>query len=301
MAELNQCFPNFSKIDFNSSLSKYKKVMTSIAYLGPTGTYTELAALTYCQLHNLADSQLCSYPTIPQVLKAVATGEIERAIVPVENSTQGSVTMTLDSLWQWDRLQIQQALVLPVRHALISYATGLEQIQAVYSHPQSLAQCQNWLEQFLPQAQLIPVNSNTEKIEDISHNSHLAAIASPNAAQLYNLPILSFPINDFCDNSTRFWVLSLPNRSTFKEGTQTSLAFTTKLNEPGSLFKPLEVFAKRHINLTRIESRPSRRSHNPYIFFIDIEAPIIKVEEAIAELREFTETLKIFGSYNIHP
>lgn len=276
--------------------------MTSIAYLGPTGTYTELAALTYCQLYNLSDSQLCSYPTIPQALKAVATGEIERAIVPVENSTQGSVTMTLDSLWQLDRLQIQQALVLPVRHALISYAQSLDRVQAVYSHPQSLAQCQNWLEQFLPKAQLIPVNSNTEKIKDVSQNPDLAAIASPNAAKLYNLPILSFPINDFSDNSTRFWVLRLDDSLIAKtsSGNHTSLAFTTKLNEPGSLFKPLEVFAKRHINLTRIESRPSRRSHNPYIFFIDIEAPIIEVEEAIAELSGFTETLKIFGSYDIY-
>jgi prephenate dehydratase len=273
--------------------------VTSIAYLGPTGTYTELAALTYCQLHNLSDRQLCAYPTIPQAFKSVATGEVEKAIVPVENSTQGSVTMTLDSIWQWDRLQIQQALVLPVNHALISYAQTLDQVQAVYSHPQSLAQCQNWLEQFLPQAQLIAVNSNTEKMEDVSQNLHLAAIASPSAARIYNLPILAFPINDFLDNSTRFWVLSLP--STLENlGRHTSLAFTTKLNEPGSLFKPLEIFAKRHINLTRIESRPSRRSHNPYIFFIDIEAANSEIKDAILELAEFTETLKIFGSYDIY-
>jgi prephenate dehydratase len=274
--------------------------MTSIAYLGPTGTYTELAALTYCRLHDLLDSQLCSYPTIPQALKAVATQEIDLAIVPVENSTQGSVTMTLDSIWQLDQLQIQEALVLPVQHALISYAQNLDQVQAVYSHPQSLAQCQRWIEQFLPQAQLIPVNSNTEKMEEISQNPHFAAIASTNAARLYNLPILSFPINDFSDNCTRFWVLSLAKELTKIEGRHTSMAFTTKSNEPGSLFNPLSVFAKRQINLTRIESRPSKRSHNPYIFFIDIEASSSEVTEAIAELRTFTETLKIFGSYNIH-
>ncbi|AFY73917.1 prephenate dehydratase [Synechococcus sp. PCC 7502] len=271
--------------------------MTSIAYLGPTGTYAELAALSYCQLHHLPDSQLCSYPTIPQALKAVATGEIDRAIVPVENSTQGSVTMTLDSIWLWDQLQIQEALVLPVQHALITHAQSLEQIQAVHSHPQSLAQCQNWLEQFLPQAQLIPGNSNTEKMEDVSQDLHLAAIASPSAAKLYNLPILRFPTNDFSDNCTRFWVLGLVPTD---QGKHTSLAFTTKSNEPGSLFNPLAVFAKRHINLTRIESRPSKRSHNPYIFFIDIEASIPEITEAIAELKEFTETLKIFGSYDIH-
>ena len=278
--------------------------MTSIAYLGPTGTYAELAALSYCQLHHLSDSPLCSYPTIPQALQAVATQEVDLAIVPVENSTQGSVTMTLDSLWQWDQLQIQEALVLPVQHALISHAPSLEQIQAVYSHPQSLAQCQQWLEQFLPHAQLIPVNSNTEKMQDISQNSHLAAIASPRAARVYDLPILRFPINDFPDNCTRFWVLSLTTNLTYSsnqdQSCHTSLAFSTKSNEPGSLFNPLSVFAKRHINLTRIESRPSKRSHNPYIFFIDVEASINEVTEAIAELREFTETLKIFGSYDIH-
>jgi prephenate dehydratase len=278
--------------------------MTSIAYLGPTGTYAELAALSYCQLHHLSDSPLCSYPTIPQALQAVATQEVDLAIVPVENSTQGSVTMTLDSLWQWDQLQIQEALVLPVQHALISHAPSLEQIQAVYSHPQSLAQCQQWLEQFLPHTQLIPVNSNTEKMQDISQNSHLAAIASPRAARVYDLPILRFPINDFPDNCTRFWVLSLTTNLTHSsnqdQSCHTSLAFSTKSNEPGSLFNPLSVFAKRHINLTRIESRPSKRSHNPYIFFIDVEASINEVTEAIAELREFTETLKIFGSYEIH-
>jgi prephenate dehydratase len=280
--------------------------MTSIAYLGPTGTYSELAALTYCRLHNLSNLQLCPYPTIPQAFKSVATQEIALAIVPVENSTQGSVTMTLDSIWQWDQLQIQEALVLPVQHALISYAQNLDRVQAVYSHPQSLAQCQRWLEQFLPQAQLIPVNSNTEKMEEISQNPDFAAIASTNAAKLYNLPILSFPINDFSDNCTRFWVLSLTQElidDSFQlpsQGRHTSMAFTTKSNEPGSLFNPLSVFAKRQINLTRIESRPSKRSHNPYIFFIDIEAAISEVTEAIAELRAFTETLKIFGSYDIH-
>lgn len=281
--------------------------MTSIAYLGPAGTYTELAALTYCQLCDISDFQLCSHPTIPQALKAVATGEIELAIVPVENSTQGSVTMTLDSLWQLEGLQIQQALVLPVRHALISRAQSLAQVQVVYSHPQSLAQCQNWLQKYLTHAQLIPVNSNTEKMADLSQNLFLAAIASANTAKLYDLPILAFPINDFGDNSTRFWVLRLGNSlgnlttgTAQNVGGHTSVAFTTKLNEPGSLFKPLEVFAKRHINLTRIESRPSRRSHNPYIFFIDIESPITEVEDAIAELKGFTETLKIFGSYDIY-
>ncbi len=235
-------------------------------------------------------------------------GEIELAIVPVENSTQGSVTMTLDSIWRWDQLQIRQALVLPVHHALISCAQSLSQVQAVYSHPQSLAQCQNWLADFLPQAQQIPVNSNTEKIADLAQNPGLSVIASPNAAKFYDLPVLVFPINDFSDNATKFWVLGLkndliagsviadaPNLSQY-----TSLAFTAKYNEPGALVKPLAVFAQRQINLTRIESRPSRRSHNPYIFFIEIEAASTDTKAAILEVQKYTETLKIFGSYDIY-
>jgi prephenate dehydratase len=271
--------------------------MISIAYLGPSGSYTEAAALDYCAAHSLKDFQLLSYPTIPQALKAVAMGEVNLAVVPVENSVQGSVTMTLDSLWQWHTLQIQAALVLPIQHALITQAADLEKIKTVYSHPQALAQCQNWLEKFLPQAILIPANSNTEKMESVTKDSQLAAIASRQAAQIYNLPILAYPINDHADNNTRFWVLGLTN-SIFT-GTHTSLAFSTNQNEPGSLVKPLSVFADRGINLTRIESRPSRKSDNPYIFFIDVAAPRSepKLQEAIAELAEFTETLKIFGSY----
>jgi prephenate dehydratase len=271
--------------------------INSIAYLGPSGSYTEAAALEYHRLHNLLNCQLCPYPTIPQAMKAVALDQVDLAVVPVENSVQGSVTMTLDTLWQWDRLQIQESLVLPIQHALITQAQKLEQITTVYSHPQALAQCQNWLEKFLPQAQLIPTNSNTEKLDHVRQNSQLAAIASRNAAELYKLSILAYPINDYADNCTRFWVLGLTASTV---GTHTSLAFTANYNEPGSLVNPLSVFADRHINLTRIESRPSRKAHNPYIFFIDLEASMadLSLQEAIADLRLFTETLKIFGSYS---
>jgi len=270
--------------------------MNSIAYLGPAGSYTEAAALAYQKLHDL-DCQLHPYATIPQAMKAVALKEIDLAVVPVENSVQGSVTMTLDTLWQWDQLQIQQALVLPIQHALITIAPSLADIQIVYSHPQALAQCQNWLEEYLPHAQLIPANSNTEKLDNVREDAQLAAIASTTAAEIYQLPVLAYPINDYPDNSTRFWVLGL---TASLEGAHTSLAFTTNQNEPGSLVNPLSVFADRHINLTRIESRPSRKAHNPYIFFADVEASMaeLSLKEAIADLTKFTETLKIFGSYN---
>jgi prephenate dehydratase len=282
--------------------------MPSIAYLGSPGTYSEAAALLYLKLRrsdlnssSSDDSRLCPYPTISQTLQAVAKGEVDLAVAPMENSIQGGVTMTLDGIWQWDRLQIQQALELPIDHALITLAPQLERIKVVYSHPQSLAQCQHWLERFLPQVQIVPTDSNTEGLKFVAKDPTLAAIASRRAAEIHELPILACPINDYPDNCTRFWVLGLTPPTT--KGTHTSLAFSVKKNMPGALVGPLSVFADRNINMSRIESRPSKKSLGDYIFFIDIEASVEeeRVKEALAELLDFTETLKIFGSYAIAP
>jgi prephenate dehydratase len=283
----------------------YAIFMPSIAYLGSPGTYTESAALLYLKLRHSQpntptdNSQLCPYPTIGQTLKAVATGAVDFAVAPVENSIQGGVTMTLDGIWQWDKLQIQQALELPINHALITLASEVDRIKVVYSHPQALAQCQQWLERFLPKVQIIPIDSTTEGLKFVANDSTLAAIASQRAAELHELPILAIPINDYPDNCTRFWVLGLTEPTT--HGTHTSLAFSTKRNMPGALVRPLSVFADRNINMSRIESRPAKRTLGDYIFFIDIEAAVEeeRVQSALCELLEFTETLKIFGSYAI--
>ncbi|MEE3717393.1 prephenate dehydratase [Tumidithrix elongata RA019] len=279
--------------------------MTAIAYLGPSGTYAEAAALKYQALypHLHPESKtspiLCPYPSIPKAIQAAALKEVDLAIVPVENSIQGGVTMTLDSLWQWHQLQIQQALVLPIEHALITQAKTLADIKVVYSHPQALAQCQHWLEEFVPQAQLVPTDSTTEGLEVVSTDSTLAAIASQRAAEMYKLPTLACPINDHPDNCTRFWVLGLTPPTT--KGSHTSLAFSAQRNLPGALVKPLSVFADLGINLSRIESRPTKRSLGDYVFFIDIEASVEQpfVQEALQDLVPLTETLRIFGSYSI--
>jgi prephenate dehydratase len=279
--------------------------MPSIAYLGSPGTYAESAALLYLKLCHTGPNalpdcgQLCPYPTISQTLKAAATGEVDFAVAPVENSIQGGVTMTLDGIWQWDKLQIQQALELPINHALITLAPKVEQIEVVYSHPQALAQCQQWLERHLPQVQIVPTDSTTEGLKFVANDPTLAVIASQRAAELHELPILASPINDYPDNCTRFWVLSLTPPTT--RGTHTSLAFSTKKNMPGTLVRPLSVFADRDINMSRIESRPSKKAMGDYIFFIDIEAAVEeeRVQSALLELLELTETLKIFGSYAI--
>jgi prephenate dehydratase len=277
--------------------------MTTVAYLGPAGTYSEIAALQYLQLchpdleHD--PSRMCPYPTIPQAINAAEHGNVDVAVVPVENSIQGGVTMTLDSLWQSESLQIQQAIILPIAHALITCAPNLDDIKVVYSHPQSLAQCQKWLERYLPNVQQIATDSNTERLHSVAEDATIAAIASERAAAIYNLPILKFPINDQPDNCTRFLVLGRTAPTT--KGTHSSLAFSLKRNMPGALVKPLLVFADRQINLSRIESRPTKRSLGEYIFFIDIEAPIDdpNFSEALQELQSVTENLKILGSYSV--
>ncbi|MBD2092780.1 prephenate dehydratase [Microcoleus sp. FACHB-1515] len=270
---------------------------TSIAYLGPPGTYAEVAALRWsARLHQAGENPtLLACPSIAQALRAAATEQAAWAVVPVENSIEGSVTMTLDTLWHLDRLQVQQALILPISHALISQAQAFTEIKTIYSHPQALAQCQDWLEQHLPTVQLVPTNSTTEALQHLEENFSIGAIASQRAAELYNLPILAHPINDHPDNCTRFWVMSL---NPAPGGDHTSLAFSLP-DRPGALVQPLQAFAKREINLSRIESRPTKRSLGEYRFFVDIEAdssqPI--VQAALSELADYTETLKVFGSY----
>lgn len=274
----------------------------SIAYLGPPGTYAEAATDTYLRSlpsEVIGEYLLHPYPTIAQALHAVAQGKATLAVVPVENSIEGNVALTLDTLWKLEGLQIQQALVLPIENTLLSKASSLEEIKTVYSHPQPLGQCQRWLERFLPSVQLVPTSSTVQALKYLENNNTTAAIASARAARLYNIPILVSSINDYPDNCTRFWVLSLKQSP---GGSHTSLAFSTS-DVPGSLVKPLQVLANRGINMSRIESRPTKRSLGEYIFFIDLEADASQssVQEALSELASYTEIVKIFGSYNVLP
>ena len=226
--------------------------------------------------------------------------EVDLAIVPVENSIEGSVAVTLDTLWQLETLQIQQALVLPIRHTLITHAETLEQIGSIYSHPQALGQCQQWISQHCPNVTLIPTRSTTESLEHLEASSTAAAIASEWAASLYQMPILAHHINDRPDNCTKFWILAQQASS---QGSHTSLAFSLPVNEPGALLRPLEIFAEANINLSRIESRPTKRSLGEYLFFLDLEASLDSshTQQTLDQLRRCTEKLKLFGSYPTIP
>jgi prephenate dehydratase len=273
----------------------------SLAHLGPVGTNSETAALAYSDWlanNKQQEAILCPYPSIALTLRSVTQGKTDLAIVPIENTIGGSVTIVLDILWQSSNLQVLQGLTLPIYHGLLSYASSIATIETVYSHPQALAQCEKWLEKFLPQVQLIPTNSTTEALTLLKNDPKAAAIASPHAAQLYNVPLLKNDIKDSVDNCTRFWVVgSTPNG----HGSHLSLAFSLPQNIPGVLVKTLQIFAERGINLSKIESRPTKRSLGEYIFFIDIEGDSSNpsIQAALLELSDHTEELKIFGNYNL--
>ncbi len=277
----------------------------TIAYLGPEGTYSQLAALAYSldlEQRTGQSVKLMAMPTIPKAMQATAAGMTTLTIVPVENSTEGGVTVTLDTLWQLQQLKIHHAMVMPIRHGLLSHAQDLGAIGVVYSHPQALSQCQRWLEHHLPQADLIPTRSTTDSLGHLVDDNAVAAISSEWAAQLYDLPILAHDINDHTDNCTKFWVLKGdPLKASSQEGQVTSLAFSLPINGPGALLKPLDVLARYGINLSRIESRPTKRSLGEYLFFIDLEISIHSKlgQQALGELLTCTETLINFGSYCI--
>ena len=283
----------------------------TIAHLGPQGTYAEVATLAvarWLEQHGQGCPTLCPYSNIAQTLYAVEQGETILAVVPIENSTEGSVRVTLDTLWQLGDIQIQQAWTLPITHALISHAGSLEAIATVYSHPQALAQCHDWIQTNAPHSKRMPTPSTANALEQLSMGNGAGAIASRRAAELYDLPVLAYPINDRPDNCTRFWVLSqtdfvYPDQTLDQVAqlTHTSMAFSLPKNVPGELLQVLKIFAERDLNLARIESRPTKRVLGEYLFFIDVERgpQDPAMQTALAELERCTETLKVFGQYRV--
>lgn len=270
-----------------------------VSHLGPRGTNTETVALVYGEQYHGQTGQPVEFkpcPSIGKTLEAAATGQVDVAIVPVENSTEGSIAITLDGLWAAHNLRIQQELILPIAHELLSAGDCLTALTRVVSHPQALGQCQKWLSTHLPQVILVPANSTTEAIQIIGDDPTAAAIASPRASTLFNLPILQSNIQDYPDNCTRFWAIG---KEGYLNGSHTTVAFSVPRNQPGALVRPLQLLADRNINLSRIESRPTKRSLGEYVFFMDLEASQTepRLQEALAELKAQTEVLKIFGSY----
>jgi prephenate dehydratase len=281
-----------------------------LAFLGPVGTYGEQAALQLVQLEGLQDVELVPQLGIRAVVQALAGGACDAAVVPVENSVEGGVTACLDALWEHPDLAITRALVLPIRHALLGSGT-LAGVSEVLSHPQALAQCSQWLAEYLPGALQLPTSSTAEAARMVAGSRFRAAVASRQAAREHGLEELAYPINDVAGNCTRFLLLRRETRH--GSGPLASLAFSLHSNQPGALLEALGCFARRGLNMSRIESRPSKREMGEYIFFVDLElaAPSEEgaatavaatsvgpaLDEALAELRPLCEHLALFGAY----
>ena len=263
-----------------------------IAYLGPEGTFTQQAVNRHFGHSVLA----ISMPSIESVFRQVQSREADFGIVPVENSSQGAVSHTLDMFLD-SELKICGEVELRIHQNLLTHATSLNQVERVYSHQQSLSQCQAWLRGHLPNCERIPVSSNAEAARRVRNDPEAAAIASRAAAKVYGLPILFADVEDQPDNTTRFLVLGrdlLP--ASGRDKTTLMLANRTG---PGALFALLEPLARLDINMSRIESRPSRFGKWDYVFFIDIEGHVGShpIKEVLPELEKMAHMVKVLGSY----
>jgi chorismate mutase/prephenate dehydratase len=262
------------------------------AYLGPAGTYSEEAMVEYFG-HSIQGLPCLS---IDEVFRSVEAGSAEFGVVPVENSSEGAVSRTLDLLLQ-SQVLIGGELALPIRHNLLTQSGALTGVTRVCAHAQALAQCQRWLAAHMPHIERQAVSSNAEAARMAAQDPTVAAIASDRAASFYGLQIAYALIQDDPHNRTRFVMIghAPAGRSGYD---QTSLIVSVK-NEPGAVFKLLEPLARHGVSMTRFESRPARVGTWEYYFYIDVEghrddAP---VASALAELEKKAAFLKILGSY----
>tara|TARA_Y100001968_G_scaffold242422_1_gene226075 strand:- start:2471 stop:3319 length:849 start_codon:yes stop_codon:yes gene_type:complete len=272
---------------------------TRVAYLGPKGTFAERAATELAKLEKLDTPEFLACKGLRSVIENVSNKHCEAAVVPIENSVEGGVTTTLDSLWRHSELFIRRALVLPIRHALLSDGY-LEQISEVLSHPQALAQCSGWLNEHIPEALQLPTNSTSEAVRMVKGSKFRAAIGSQKTGQTEGLNELAYPINDIEGNCTRF--VFLHKEQTHETGNLASFAFSLKSNTPGALLKVLNRIASLGLNMSRIESRPSKRELGEYVFFIDIEINSIARDNSsdftlTKTLTPLCEKIIFFGSY----
>ena len=261
-----------------SSLSEPLPVAaTTIAFLGPPGTFGEeaLRATILEQTPAGRDHQFIPYPSHPEAIEAVSAGEVDVAIVAIENSIEGSVSATLDMLsHEVSNVQIVREVAHPIRHCLLARpGVTLEQVTKVLSHPHANAQCRIWLRRNLPGREVEATNSTAQAVERVSKSEEpWAAIGNRLAAEEYGCVVLEPDIEDHDDNETRFIFLArVRERQDFFEPYKTSIVCEIAKDQPGALLLILQEFAFRHVNLTKIESRPSKRRLGDYIFVVDME------------------------------
>ncbi|MBV6423441.1 MAG: P-protein [Steroidobacteraceae bacterium] len=265
-----------------------------VAFLGPEGTFTQAAVLKHFG-HSVRALALAS---IDEVFHEVEAGNADFGVVPIENSSEGTVSYTLDR-FLGSPLHICGEVELRIRQFLMGRMTGLPRVKRICSHPQSLAQCREWLRENLPDVELVPVSSNAEGARRARDEKDTAAIAGETAAEVYGLTVLAADIEDRPDNTTRFFVIG---RKLFPPSgaDRTSLIVSgSHTDAPGALYRLLEPLAKHRINVTRIESRPSGKRKWDYVFFLDIEghAAEPRIAKALASLKKRASLYRVLGAY----
>ena len=262
-----------------------------VAYLGPEGTFTQAAAIK----HFGHSAECLSQGSISDVFREVEAGAVNYGVVPVENSTEGVVTHTLDCFVE-SPLQICGEVALRIHHHLLVKQDST-QIDKIYSHPQSLAQCRQWLDTHYPNIERIPVSSNAEAARRASLETNVAAIAGDSAAELYGLTAKASNIEDLPDNTTRFLIMGRDKTEASGED-KTSIMVSSR-NQPGALYHALEPFHKAGVSLTRIETRPSRSGAWNYVFFIDFEghASDKTIQGVLSAVGQNASEVKLLGSY----
>ena len=265
-----------------------------VAYLGPEGTYTQAAVYKHFG-HSV---RALSLGTSDEVFHEVEAGNADFGVVAVENSTEGTVTHTLDRL-VGSPLHICGEVELRIRHCLMGRMESLGGVARVCAHPQALAQCRQWLDENLPDAERVPVSSNAEGARRARDEQGTAAIAGETAAEVYSLRLLAHEIEDRPDNTTRFLVIGRKLLARSGVDKTTLLVSTGSTAAPGALYRLLEPLAKNRISMTRIESRPSRRGKWHYVFFIDIEGHVSDkpVARALKSLKTRASLFRVIGSY----
>ena len=274
------------------SISLQLEQPITVAYLGPEGTFTHAAALE----HFGRTVNASAHASIEQVFREVEAGSCQYGVVPVENSIEGMVGHTLD-MFVGSPLKVCGEVELRIRHHLLSGGSGIDEIETVCSHAQSLAQCRRWLQEHLSGVVCVEVGSNAEAARRAAREPGLAAVAGAAAAELYDLNVLASNIEDDPNNTTRFLVLG--RHEVLQSGDDKTSLLLSAPNRPGALHGMLGCLAEQGVSLTRIESRPSRQATWEYVFFIDFEghredAP---VRAALAQLRECASLVKPLGSY----
>lgn len=268
---------------------------TRVAYLGPEGTFTQAAALKHFGRSSVSVPQ----PTIDQVFREVEAGACHYGVVPVENSTEGMVTHTLDSFIN-SGLHIAGEVELRIHHnMMIGKSTQQGNITRIYSHAQSLAQCRHWLDANYPSIEKVPVSSNAEAARRVQTEWNSAAIGGEIASELYGLQIIARNIEDHPDNTTRFLIIG--GSDVDASGNDKTSIMLSVNNRPGALFGLLEPFRDASIDLTRLESRPSLSKKWSYVFFIDFRGHCSedRVQKVFVELEKMGAAIKVLGSYPV--